>query len=64
MNSQGQDLRNFSFADWQQAKRIGKDPRKIKAALQESWSISDTQVTFARALKERGYILARGDSNT
>lgn len=59
--SQARDPCNFTHAQWQQAKRIDKDPRQIKAVLQESWSLSDTQSTFASALKEHGYVLARGD---
>jgi len=53
--------RNFSLAEWQQAKRIGKDPRVIKAALQSAWAVSDNRITFSNALKERGFALARGD---
>ena len=61
VNSKERDPRNFSMAEWQQAKRAGKDVREIKAALQDSWAISDTQAAFQQALKERGYTLARGD---
>ena len=55
------DPRNFSLAEWQQAKRIGEDPRLIKAAFQDAWAISDSKTAFANALQERGYWLARGD---
>jgi hypothetical protein len=55
------DPRNFTHAQWQQAKRINKDPKQIKAVFQKYWSASDTQSAFAHALKERGYVLARGD---
>lgn len=55
------DPRNFSLAEWQQAKRIGKDPREIKAAFQDAWAISDSKVAFHHALQERGYWLCRGD---
>ncbi len=55
------DPRNFTLAQWQQAKRIGKDPKQIKAVFQECWSISNTQSAFIQALKEHGYVLARGD---
>ncbi len=40
---------------------IGKDPKQIMAVFQECWSLSDTQNTFTSALKEHGYVLARGD---
>lgn len=61
VTSQERDLRNFSLAEWQQAKRAKKDVREIKAALQDSWAISDSKAAFAAALDERGYKLARGD---
>jgi len=60
-HAHARDLRNFTLAQWQQAKRIGKDPRQIKAVFQECWSFSDTQSAFTQALKEHGYLLARGD---
>jgi len=47
--------------EWQQAKRIGEDPRKVKAAFQDAWAISDSKAAFTHALQERGYWLARGD---
>ena len=55
------DRKNFTLAEWQQAKRIGKDPRAIKTAFQDAWAISDSKGSFAHALEERGYKLARGD---
>ncbi len=54
--------RNFTLAQWQQAKRSSQDPRTIKAAIQDAWAISDTKAALRRALEERGYKLARGDS--
>lgn len=61
IQSEARDPRNFTHAQWQQAKRIGKDPRQIKAVFQECWALSDTQNAFTSALNEHGYILARGD---
>ncbi len=55
------DPRNFSLAEWQQAKRIRQDPRAIKTAFQDAWAISDSKAAFTHALQERGYWLARGD---
>lgn len=60
-NSKERDPRNFTLAEWQQAKRIGKNPKDIKAAFQEGWAESKTQAEFADALQRRGYVLARGD---
>lgn len=55
------DPRNFTLAEWQQAKRQGKDPRAIKEAIQDAWAISDSKAAFTHALEENGYKLARGD---
>lgn len=55
------DPLNFTREEWQQAKRAGVDPREIKAALQDSWKLSDNRPSFQSALKERGFWLARGD---
>lgn len=55
------DPLNFTLAEWQQAKRIGKNPKQIKAVFQECWSLNKTQNAFANALKEHDYVLARGD---
>lgn len=56
------DPLSFNLAQWQQAKRIGKDPRAIKAALQDAWAISDSKVALEHALQERGFKLAQGDT--
>ncbi len=53
--------RNYTLAEWQQAKRAEKDPDRLKAMFQDCWAISDSQAAFTHALKERGFILARGD---
>ena len=52
---------NFTREDWQQAKRLGDDPRTIITALKECWSISDNKASFQKALEQRGYYLAKGD---
>ena len=60
-NAQECNPKNFTHQQWQQAKRIGKDPRTIKKVFQECWAISDSKAAFANALKSRGYTLAKGD---
>ncbi len=52
---------NFTLAEWQQAKRQGIDPRWIKTTLQQCWKTSDNAAALARAVEERGFILAKGD---
>ena len=61
VNSKETNPRNYSLAEWQQAKRAKKHPAELKGMFQDCWAISDSQRGFASALKERGYILARGD---
>jgi MobA/VirD2-like, nuclease domain len=55
------DPKNFTLAEWQQAKRTHQDPREMKAIFQSAWQQSDGRDTFVNALKEHGLILARGD---
>ena len=55
------DPLNFTLAQWQQAKRIGKDPKAIKRAFQDAWAMSDSKTAFTHALAERGYTIAKGD---
>jgi hypothetical protein len=52
---------NFSRADWEQAKRLGLDPRELRQLFRESWEQSDGLKSFKAALEDRGYFLARGD---
>lgn len=52
---------NFTLAEWQQAKRAGKDAAKIKAAFQECWNTAGDRSSLKSSLEERGYFLARGD---
>lgn len=57
----GRDPTNFTLAEWQQAKRLGQDPRWLKSVLQKCWAASDDGRSFARALGEHGFFLAKGD---
>ncbi len=49
MNSEARNSMNFTFAEWQQAKRRKSDPRQIKETLQECWAVSDTRERSIRA---------------
>jgi hypothetical protein len=55
------DPLNFTREEWQQAKRAGLDPRELKAVFAQCWNASDSKASFERALKERGFWLAKGD---
>lgn len=61
VNSEERNPLNFSREEWQQAKRIERDPRSIKTIFQDCWAISDSGKAFAQAMEARGYYLARGD---
>jgi hypothetical protein len=52
---------NFSRAEYQQAKRLGTDPRLVKALFHEAWQRSDGPESLKAALAERGFYMARGD---
>lgn len=52
---------NFTLAEWQQAKRVGLDPREVKQIFQTAWRQSDSMPAFRAALEEHGYWLAKGD---
>lgn len=52
---------NFELAEWQQAKRVGLDPREVKQLLAEVWRHSDGLKSFKAGLEDRGYYLAAGD---
>lgn len=51
---------NFSREVWQQARRIGRDPKRIKTIFQDCWATSDGLAAFRNALESRGYYLANG----
>ncbi|MEM9733864.1 MAG: relaxase [Pseudomonadota bacterium] len=57
----GKSPLNFTLDEWQQAKRLGLDPREIKQSFQEAWKHSDSKRAFQHALEDRGYFLCRGD---
>ena len=57
----GKNPLNFTLAEWQQSKRMGCDPREVKAVFQEAWAQSDSLKGMSAALAERGYFMAQGD---
>lgn len=52
---------NFTLQEWQQAKRLGHDPKMIKAVLKQCWVRSTDRASFAQRLQEHGFCLAKGD---
>lgn len=57
----GKSPLNFDLAQWQQAKRLGLDPREVKDVFGQAWTHSDSAKAFAGALAERGFFLGLGD---
>ncbi|PCH98513.1 MAG: hypothetical protein COB76_06985 [Alphaproteobacteria bacterium] len=57
----GKSPLNFTLDEWQQAKRLGLDPREIKQSFQEAWERSDSPLAFKHSLEDKGYFLAKGD---
>lgn len=55
------DDKNLTLAEWQQAKRLGKDPREMKAVFQDAWQRSDSKAALEHSLAEHGLALAKGD---
>lgn len=48
--------------EYRQSVRLTENAQSLKAMLKAAWERSDNKETFARALQERGFLLARGDS--
>lgn len=52
---------NVTLAEWQAAKRRGKNAIDQKKLIQQCWASSDSKTDFEAALQDHGYILAKGD---
>ncbi|MGJ8535498.1 MAG: relaxase/mobilization nuclease domain-containing protein [Alphaproteobacteria bacterium] len=52
---------NVTLAEWQAAKRRSKNAIDQKKLIQQCWAVSDGQAGFEAALKDHGYILAKGN---
>lgn len=61
VDSQRRDPRNFTLAEWQQAKRAGIDARQVRQIVQEIWAVAESGPAFTKALETRGLFVARGD---
>ena len=59
--SRERDPRNFTRAEWEQARSAKQDPKALKAMFQQCWAASDSGQAYKAALAERGYALAVGD---
>lgn len=61
MDSKERDPRNFTLAEWQQAKQAGMNAGDLSGMVQECWAVSDNRAAFTKSLEERGLYLAKGD---
>lgn len=59
-NAAERDPRNFTLAEWQQAKRQSIDPRWLKSTIQSCWAGSDNMQSFSASLNTNGVALAKG----
>ena len=59
-DSKNRDPRNFTLAEWQQAKRAGKNAKELKAMFQDCWTLSDSKTALKNILFEQGFVLAQG----
>jgi hypothetical protein len=60
-DSRDRDPLNFNIATWQQAKRLGEDPRDLKKIIGEAFQYADNAKAFNAALEQNAMQLARGD---
>ena len=58
---QKRDTLHLSREEHRQAVRLAEDPQAMKTMLKSLWERSDSKQTFAAALQEQGFLLARGD---
>ena len=61
LDRNNRDPLNYSLAEWQQAKRVGEDPKRLQTMFQKSWAVSDNRSSFEQALQGYGLYLAKGD---
>lgn len=55
------DPLNYSLEEYQVAQRAKRDPKTIKAILQDCWAQSDNKSSFEASQQEHGFVLCRGD---
>lgn len=60
-NKAARDPHNYTLAEYQQAKRNGRDAKQTKQLLQACWADHSDIQGFAQAARNKGFYLARGD---
>lgn len=61
VDAEKRDPFNYSRQEAGQAKRAKRDPKALKTMFRTCWEASDSKPGFEAALKEQGFVLARGD---
>jgi hypothetical protein len=61
LDAKNRDPLNYTLAQWQQAKRMGDDPKILQSLFQNCWAVSDNRKSFEQALQGHGLYLAKGD---
>lgn len=60
LDGNNRDPLNYSLREWQQAKRLGEDPKALRSMFQNCWAASDNRPSFEHALQRYGLYLAKG----
>lgn len=55
------DPMNYTYAEYQEAKRGNREAKHFKAQIKASWNASDNRQSFEAALERSGLFLAQGD---
>ena len=60
-NKQNRNPFNYSHDEYQQSKRARHDTKDLKKFFVEAWQGADSKTAFTAALRDNGFVLARGD---
>jgi len=61
LNKEHRNPDNFNLKTWQQAKRMGEDPRDLKKVIREAFDSAKDRKSFSENLQKHGLFLAKGD---
>jgi relaxase-like protein len=55
------DPMNYSYSEYQEAKRGGREPKHLKHQIKTAWANADNRQSFEAALEQSGLFAAQGD---
>ena len=61
LEGQEADPMNYTYTEYQEAKRGAHNPKILKAQIKACWQSSDSRQSFETALERKGLFLAQGD---